>query len=314
MIATSTFPTARSSSPEDVLPISGAVKTVADALGLSVEEAAEGIIRIVNENMVGALRLVSVEQGYDPRDFALIGFGGAGPLHANALARLVNSWPAILPPGPGVLCAYGDATTRLRNEASQTFVARVSDTDDRSITAMLKDLEAGAAEALTAEGVPVDEQDVLYQVDIRYHGQGMKLTIDVTPNDLSATGILGITRRFDSEHEQLFTFALDAEHEIVGLRAVVQGAEKSFVTPDTGRGGADASAAKVQETRIFEGGQWCDAWIYDRAKLKPGNIVQGPAVVTEMDSTSVILPGHVGTIDAIGNILIWPEGHEKAKG
>jgi N-methylhydantoinase A len=110
-----------------------AVTSIADALGLSVEDAAEGIIRIVNENMVGALRLVSVEQGYDPRDFALIGFGGAGPLHANALARLMNAWPAIVPPGPGVLCAYGDATTRLRNEASQTYVTRVAETSDADI-------------------------------------------------------------------------------------------------------------------------------------------------------------------------------------
>ena len=91
---------------------------------MSLEKAAEGIVNIVNENMCGALRLVSVEQGYDPRDFALIAFGGAGPLHANALAKLINCWPVIVPPGPGVLCAYGDATTRLRNEASRTFVQR----------------------------------------------------------------------------------------------------------------------------------------------------------------------------------------------
>ncbi len=101
-----------------------AVRKIADALGLGLEKAAEGIVNIVNENMCGALRLVSVEQGYDPRDFALIAFGGAGPLHANALAKLINSWPVIVPPGPGVLCAYGDATTRLRNEASRTLVAR----------------------------------------------------------------------------------------------------------------------------------------------------------------------------------------------
>ncbi|MEO0913969.1 MAG: hydantoinase/oxoprolinase family protein, partial [Pseudomonadota bacterium] len=291
-----------------------AVGSVADALGLSVEDAAEGIIRIVNENMVGALRLVSVEQGYDPRDFALIGFGGAGPLHANALARLVSAWPAIIPPGPGVLCAYGDATTRLRNEASQTFVTRVAETDDGTVSEMLKELEETAARALTDEGVPASEQDVLYQIDIRYHGQGMKLTIDVTPQDFSRNGVRGITERFDSEHEQLFTFALDAEHEIVGLRAVVQGAEKSFVNPDARHGGPDASAARVHEARIYEGGEWCAAWIYDRAKLHPGNRIDGPAVVTEMDSTSVILPGHVGIVDSVGNILIWPEGHEKAKG
>ena len=102
-----------------------AIKPVADALGISVKRAAAGIIDIVNENMYGALRLVSVEQGFDPRDFALIGFGGAGPLHANALGKLMNSWPVIIPPGPGrALCAYGDATTRVRDEASRTFIRR----------------------------------------------------------------------------------------------------------------------------------------------------------------------------------------------
>ncbi len=287
-----------------------AVGKVADMLGLSVEDAAEGIIRIVNENMVGALRLVSVEQGYDPRDFALIGFGGAGPLHANALARLVNAWPAIIPPGPGVLCAYGDATTRLRNEASQTYVTPVADTSDAQMQKMLSDLAAQAARTLTAEGVPESEQETLYQVDIRYKGQGMKLTVDMAPEAFS---LAEVTRRFDSEHEQLFTFALDAEHEIVGLRAVVQGAEKSFINPESAQGDADASHAQVQKTRIFEGGAWREGHIYDRGKLKPGNRVPGPAVITEMDSTSVILPGHVGVIDAIGNILIWPEDHAEAR-
>jgi N-methylhydantoinase A len=282
-----------------------AVETIATPLGLSVEDAAEGVIRIVNENMVGALRLVSVEQGYDPRDFALIGFGGAGPLHANALARLVNSWPAIVPPGPGVLCAYGDATTRLRNEASQTYVVKVADTSDAKLTEMLDTLSAQASEALTREGVPASEHDVLYQIDIRYQGQGMKLTVDLAPSEFS---IAEVTRRFDTEHEQLFTFALDAAHEIVGLRVVVQGAEKQFIGGEAVQAGKDASAAKVQATRLYADGKWQEGFIYDRAKLKPGNHVPGPAVVTEMDSTSVILPGHVGVIDSTGNILIWPEG------
>ena len=110
-----------------------AVQTIADALGLPLKRAAEGIYDIVNENMFGALRLVSVEQGYDPRNFALVAFGGAGPLHANALAKLMGSWPVIMPPGPGVLCAAGDATTRLRDEASRTLVVRFDATSDREI-------------------------------------------------------------------------------------------------------------------------------------------------------------------------------------
>ncbi|MDQ6437535.1 hydantoinase/oxoprolinase family protein [Mesorhizobium sp. LHD-90] len=290
-----------------------AVGKIAETLSISVEDAAEGIVRIVNENMVGALRLVSVEQGYDPRDFALIGFGGAGPLHANALARIVKSWPAVIPPGPGVLCAYGDATTRLRNEASQTYVTLVRATSDAEIGAKLKELAASAAKELTDEGVSTKEQTVLYQVDIRYKGQGMKLTVDITPADFAAEGLAGVTRRFDAEHEQLFTFALDAEHELVGLRAVVQGAEKSFVNPEAARDGTDASAARTHPTRIYADGAWRDGHIYDRGKLKPGNKVPGPAVVTEMDSTTVILPDHVGVIDDVGNILIWPADHKNAR-
>ncbi len=289
-----------------------AVGKIAAALGKSTEDAAEGIVSIVNENMCGALRLVSVEQGYDPRDFALIGFGGAGPLHANALARLINSWPAIIPPGPGVLCAYGDATTRLRNEASQTYVTPVAETTDVEIRKMLSDLEESAAHDLTAEGVARGEQDVFYQIDIRYRGQGMKLTMDISAEDFRREGLAGVTRRFDAEHEQLFTFALDADHELVGLRAVVQGAEKSFINTETAAGAGDASAARIQSTRIYAEGTWRDGYIYDRAKLHPGNRVSGPAVVMEMDATTVILPDHVGVIDDVGNILIWPADHPNA--
>lgn len=287
-----------------------AIGTIAEALGKSVEDAAEGVIAIVNENMCGALRLVSVEQGYDPRDFALIGFGGAGPLHANALARLINAWPAIIPPGPGVLCAYGDATTRLRNEASQTFVRRLAETSDAEVGRMLAELEAKAAGDLEAEGVGRAEQETIYQIDIRYHGQGMKLTVDIPPQAFRAEGLAGVARRFDSEHEKLFTFALDAEHELVGLRAVVQGAEKPFIGRDYGSGG-DAAEAMIHETRVYVGGEWLKALIYDRARLKAGAVIAGPAIVTEMDSTTLILPGHEGIVDKVGNILIWPLGHDE---
>ena len=157
------------------------------------------------------------------------------------------------------------------------------------------------------------EQEVFYQVDIRYKGQGMKLTVDVTPATFASEGLAGITRRFDAEHEQLFTFALDAEHELVSLRAVVQGAEKSFVNAVQRGRRARPLAARMQETRIYADGDWRDGHIYDRSKLIPGNKISGPAIVLEMDSTSVILPGHVGVIDHVGNILIWPADHQNAR-
>ncbi|HET9018252.1 MAG TPA: hydantoinase/oxoprolinase family protein [Acetobacteraceae bacterium] len=283
-----------------------AVQKIADALGLSLHRAAEGIVNIVNENMFGALRLVSVEQGYDPRDFALVAFGGAGPLHANALGRLMGAWPVIIPPGPGVLCAYGDATTRLRDEASRTFIRRFADTSEHEVGAMLEDLAATAARALDAEGVPASEQTTSYQIDMRYKGQGMQLTLDVTPLQFRDGGLAAISARFDEMHTQLFTFALEAPHELVNLRAVVQGPPTLVRPRSLPQGDADASGAVIEQTRIFVDGGEQAAKIYDRNRLAAGSRIHGPAVVTEMDATALILPGHVGETDRFGNILINP--------
>ncbi len=283
-----------------------AIKKVADSLGLPVKEAAEGIINIVNENMFGALRLVSVEQGFDPRDFALIGFGGAGPLHANALGKLMNSWPVIIPPGPGVLCAYGDATTRVRNEAARTFVRRFEDTSDTEVGGILQELAASAAQALDAEGVPRDEQTTEYQIDLRYAGQGMRLTVNMSPEEFTAKGLDELSRRFDEMHEQMFTFSLDAPHELYNLRTVIQGAENAAALGTIPKGTGDPSGAVFEQSSVFYEGRDHPAQIYDRSGLRSGDLIQGPAIVTEMDSTSVILPGHVGEVDDLGNILIRP--------
>ena len=283
-----------------------AVKTVADALGKTVKEAAEGIINIVNENMFGALRLVSIEQGHDPRDFALVGFGGAGPLHANALGRLTGSWPVIIPPGPGVLCAYGDATTRLRDEASRTFVRRFHETSDAEVLAILDELTSAAKRSLVAEGVADAEQTVIYQVDVRYHGQGMRLSVDVTHEQFAASGLAAVAKRFDEMHTQLYTFALDAEQELVSLRAIVLGPETVVKAEQLAKAGPDARAAVIDETSIYFEGADHAAFVYDRTKLLAGHRVPGPAVVCQMDTTTLILPGHTGEVDPVGNILIRP--------
>ena len=284
-----------------------AVQTVADAIGLAdAETAAAGIYDIVNENMFGALRLVSVQQGFDPRDFALVAFGGAGPLHANALAKLLGSWPVIVPPSPGVLCAYGDATTSLRNESARTFIRRFSETSDDEVRAALAELAADAQAQLDDEGVPRADQTVTYAVDVRYHGQGFEVPVAVSLEEFDSHGLQHIGETFDAEHTRLFTFALDAEHELVNLRAVVTGKPPTVSAPELPTGGADASAARIGDTRVYVDGGWADAGLFDRAKLAAGNVVTGPAVITEMDSTTLVLPGHAGTVDAVGSILIRP--------
>ena len=283
------------------------VQTIADAMGLSLKQAAAGIIDIVNENMFGALRLVSIEQGYDPRDFALIAFGGAGPLHANALGRLMGSWPVIIPPGPGVLCASGDATTRIRDESSRTFIRRFSETSKDEIVSILEELGENAATSLDSENVPRSDQEVSFQIDLRYHGQGLQLTVNVDLAELKAKGLAAASDPFDEIHRQLFTFALDVEHELVNLRAVVQGKATMVNAEKLPQGDADASAAVIASQTVYMDGADHDANIYDRSKLASGNKIPGPAIVTEMDSTSVILTGHTGEIDDFGNIIIRPD-------
>ncbi|MBI4942752.1 MAG: hydantoinase/oxoprolinase family protein [Actinobacteria bacterium] len=291
----------------DVDAARAAVQTVADAIGLAdAETAAAGIVDIVNENMFGALRLVSVQQGFDPRDFALVAFGGAGPLHANALAKLLGSWPVIVPPSPGVLCAYGDATTSLRDESARTFIRRFSETSDTEVAQALAELAAEAQGRLDAEGVAREDQTVTYTVDVRYHGQGFEVPVPVDAAALGDGGLAAVGARFDTEHTRLFTFALDAEHELVNLRAVVTGRPPTVSAPELPAGTADSSAARVGDTRVYVDGAWADAGLYDRARLAACNVVTGPAVVTEMDSTTLILPGHAGTVDAVGTILIRP--------
>jgi N-methylhydantoinase A len=284
-----------------------AVKKVADAMKLTVKQAAAGIIDIVNENMYGALRLVSVEKGYDPRDFALMAFGGAGPLHANALGKLSSAWPVIIPPGPGVLCAQGDATTSVRDEASRTFIRSFSQTSSKEVTQIFRKLAAEAARTLDQEGIPRGEQSSTYQVDIRYHGQGLLLTVDFDIEELDKQGLDVIGARFDEMHRQLFTFALPEEKELVNLRAVAQGKPTSVRAMRVEKGGSDASAARLGSHKMYVGGRDQDGALYDRRKLKSGNVVKGPAVVLQMDTTTLILPGHVGRVDDFGNILITPD-------
>ena len=285
------------------------IKPVAKALGLSLKQTAAGIIDIVNENMYGALRLVSVEKGYDPRDFALIGFGGAGPLHANALGKLTNSWPVIIPPGPGVLCAYGDVTTNIQDEASMSFIRRFSDTSKKEIVNIFEDLAKKASKTLDAEGVPKNKRTITFQVDLRYLGQGLTINVDFELSELKKNGLDAIGNKFDELHEQLFTFSLEEEKELVNLRAVVKDQALSVKAPSVGRGGPRPSKASIisDSSKVFMDGKNQKATIYDRSKLKHGNVIKGPAVVMEMDSTTLILSKHKGKVDKFGNILITPE-------
>ena len=291
-----------------------AVQQVADAMGLeTAEAAAAGIIDIVNENMLGGLRLVSVQQGFDPRDFALVAFGGAGPLHANALGRLTGAWPVIVPPSPGVLCALGDATTCARDEAARTVLRKLGELDGGELRAIFAGLASAASDRLASQGIPADQQTVSYSADLRYVGQGNELPVTFGQAALeAAAGPQALAAQFDAEHERLFSFTLAVDHELVNARATVTGPRPNVAPLDLKPGDGNPAAARTGETRIYTGGQFAEAALYDRLKLRAGDVVPGPAIITEMDSTTLVLPGHTATADASGSLMIRPDDDSEA--
>ncbi len=264
-----------------------AVRTIADAMGLSTEEAAEGILKIVNENMAGALRVISVQRGHDPREFALVAFGGAGPLHANAVAELMGSFPVIVPPSPGLLCALGDLVADFRNEFARTLIRLTSEATGEEIDGILSELEGRAREWMDAQGIDAAQQTVTFHADMRYHGQGYEIPVPIGDD---------LDERFNALHEQLYGFRMpDTASEIVNLRAVGTGDRPKPELPEGDLHGPDPGDAGP---------------VYERAQLQPGNRLTGPAVITEFDSTTVVLEGYEAEVDRYFNILIRPEGTE----
>src|SRR6476659_635401 len=180
----------------DVEAARASVQTIADAMGLgSVEEAAEGMLAIVNENMAGALRLVSVQRGHDPRDFALVAYGGAGPLHANAVAKLMGSFPVLVPPAPGLLCAIGDLVADFRDEFAQTYIRLLSEAEPGEVAGILDELGGRADDWLESEGIAAGARSITHTADMRYHGQGYEIPVAIDPGEIRSAGVGGLEER-----------------------------------------------------------------------------------------------------------------------
>ena len=296
---------------EMTLDVEGSTKAVAkigEAIGLETEAAAEGMLAIVNENMAGALRLVSVQRGYDPRDFALVAFGGAGPLHANAVAELMGSFPVIVPPSPGLLCAIGDLVAEFRNEFAQTIVTPIEDVKPEDVASVLEDLGKRTRDWMTSEGIDESGQRITYLADMRYVLQGYEISVPVNMDDVKAGKLEGLGDTFDSMHEQLYGFKMDdAKQEIVNLRCIGNGAVPTMNFPSATPQANDGSNAIVEDHEVVFQGKRIPTKIYDRSKMTPGAKFDGPAIVTEFDSTTVVLPGYVAEMDEFYNILINPK-------
>ena len=279
---------------------------VAAPLGLELHQAAEGILKIVNNNMVGALRVVSVEKGYDPAEFALVAFGGAGPMHAGELAAPLGTPTVIVPPHPGILCALGMLSTDLQNDYVQTSVQRPPHYDLEAMEAVYRRLAAEGEAHLEAEGVPPERRSLQRLADLRYAKQGFELTIELPEGGLTAQGMAHLLEDFHARHEQLYTFAnRETAVEIVNLRIKALGLVDKLELPRIATAPQGSSPAGERARPVYFSGQgFMETPVVQRAALLAGHVLEGPAVVEQLDTTTLIFPGQRATVDDRANLIV----------
>ena len=282
-----------------------AVGGLADRLGMSVREAALGIHRVVNANMADQIRLGSVKRGHDPRKFALVAFGGAGPVHGGPLAADIGIPTMIVPENPGVLSALGLLVAPVEHEHMRTFVARTPDIDVANMRDVLATLDAQGLAAMETEGVARDLISTRHAADMRYVGQSYELEVDV-PDTTDASTPDELARRFHDAHERVYAHAQRANAvETVNLR-VVHSFRPSPPRPAGNRADrADGNEARETRRTVFaEHPDGVDAAVFDRFDLAPGTVIDGPAIVEQPDTTIVVYPGHRCTVGDDGLLFV----------
>ncbi len=282
---------------------------VAAPLKLGIEQAAKGILDIINENMAGALREVTVERGHDPRDYTLVAFGGAGPLHASELCRLLGIKRFIAPANSGVLSALGMLTTDLQSDFSRTSILRENLPDVRVLTEVYRDLEGQASRWLEAERAAPELRRVQRQVDIRYRNQGYEVTIPMPEGELTEASVKAARAAFDVEHERLYGFKMDGTPvEWVTLR-VSAVSSRSRVTPELLRNRLNRAETAVSEParrQVYDPGTgvFRDIPVWPSGAIAAGRTVQGPTIIELATSTVLVLAGDVARIDEYGDVVV----------
>lgn len=284
------------------------IRQLARPLGLSIEETALGILRVVTANMARAIRVVSVQKGYDPRDYALVPFGGAGPLHASRLARELGMTRIVVPEIPGAQSAMGLLMTDVKADFMRTRITRVDSETMPQVQNVFSELSAEAAKWFQDEEVDEEGRRLLRRVDLRYSGQNFELPIEVPDHvDLSAEGVEVLAGAFHSEHERVYGYSSpDAVLEAVTFRVEAQGSAPrvELRREETTHEGAGAAVIGDRETCFDPDAGFRTVTVYDRSRLRPGNSINGPAIVEQMDTTTVLLPGDVCTVDSLRNLVI----------
>jgi N-methylhydantoinase A len=283
---------------------------IAEPLGITAEEAAAGILRVANSNIVRGIRVVSVERGYDPRQFALVPFGGAGPMHGTPVARELSIGKILLPPTPGILCALGMLVSDLRHDLVETHIGALATFPYERAGDIIGRLRARGRELLEQDQVPADKQCIEVAVQVRYVGQSYELSIPLKTDDIGTWRV--VADAFHQAHLARYGHADPAVPvEIVGFAVTAIGLIETPRLPTCPQGGVDPPPDALTGHRriFFESDQpakagWQEAQIVAREKLLAGNRIEGPAVIEEVSSTTVLYPGDVATVLPSGSVLI----------
>jgi N-methylhydantoinase A len=279
-------------------------RRIAEPLGLGLEAAARGILAIVDSNMVGAIRVVSVERGHDPRDFSLLPFGGAGPLHGGALARLLGIPTIVVPPGPGVLSALGLLVSSLKAEFTRTCLQKAGAFDAAEVARVFAELDAEARAWLDQEDVPENARRVTWHASLRYQHQGFELNVPWAGRDASDASAAATVAAFHKLHERLYTFAQeDTPVEFVTLRVDARGVFPVPAMRELPPAGPLEDARTGTQAVFLETGP-AQAAIYARERLGSSARISGPAILTQLDATTLLLPGQAGVVDRVGNLIV----------
>ena len=278
---------------------------VAEPLGLGVVEAAQAVLEVANANMADAVRLISIRRGYDPRDFALLAFGGAGPLHGAAVARELGIPTVVVPPNPGVTSAFGCLLVDVRHDFSAMFAGDAATVDAAAVEREFQALEAQARERLRAEGVPEEEMVLTRAIDMRYRGQWRSLPVAV---EGELTSLAAAVERFHADHEREHAYRDDAPVELsqLNLRAVGRTAKPELPRHPLGDG--TPPAPRALRPVVWDAPEPVETPVYVRDELPAGTRLTGPAVIEQLDSTVVVPPDVAVEVDAWMNIrMTLPE-------
>ncbi|MFC2031281.1 hydantoinase/oxoprolinase family protein [Chloroflexota bacterium] len=285
-------------------------RQIAGALDIDLIQAAYGIFRLVNTNMADATKVVSVERGHDPRDFALVAAGGAGAIHASRIAKDVGIPKVIVPKTASVFCALGMLESNLKHDYVRTMWAPFDALDLDELNRVLDEMEADARRTLESEGFPPDRVVVERGIDPRYLGQHHEVTVAIPDGTITQKALAEVAQRFHAAHERLYLYSEpDSSLESINVRVTATGLIPKTPLASWPAGSADASDA-VKGTRPVYFGSWLETAIYDGAKLTAGNQIEGPAVIEVVTTTIVIFPDDLAEFDHLGNVVI----HVNAKG